>query len=671
MTSSSAELPSQPDSLLQTESAASEPDAALEVERCLEELSQLAQSDLPPRDYYAALLDRVLRVLSALGAAAWHVAAGETKTLLSQVRFPRLLLNSQRRLALKDGQLVLPPFARAGARYPCDHPHPWPLVVASIAADANAQVVLEVALDPDAPPDVQQGAARLLGVIAEIAADYERRRELARLRERDARANRYTDLVMRLHAGLDLAATAYAIASDGRQWVGCDRVSVLQTGAGRAVTLAVSAADYVDRRSRQVAALEHLASVVAASGDALVWHETSTIELPPQLGTALQDYLDQSHARQLVVLPILPPVADDRASSNSRPAPLAILFAESFAAGQPLEALVERSRELAGASATALANALRHQSLPLLPLQERLAAIAARVRRQPALALVTLAFASLLVALLVVVPADFTVEAEGHLQPAVRRNLFAPSDAVVEEVLVEHGAEVAQGDVLLRLASPTLDLDQSRLSGELQTAQARISAVRTARSAPQQAAGADENQLASEEEQLNEQIAGLTRQLVIIDEWRRELIITSPLAGTVLTWNTHESLDARPVKQGQVLLSVAATTGPWNIELQVPDADAGHVLAAQRSSEGALPITFLLASDPAVTQRAELKRMAQATHATDAGSTAEAIALVDGPLPASARAGGRVTARIHCGRRSLGYVWLHDLVDFVRTTFWF
>jgi hypothetical protein len=149
------------------------------------------------------------------------------------------------------------------------------------------------------------------------------------------------------------------------------------------------------------------------------------------------------------------------------------------------------------------------------------------------------------------------------------------------------------------------------------------------------------------------------------------LVVTSPLAGTVLTWNTHESLDARPVKQGQVLLTVAATTGPWHIELQVPDAQAGHVLAARQSAQAPLPVTFLLASDPAATQRAALKRVAQATHATSAGSTAEAIGLVDGPLPASARAGGRVTARIHCGRRSLGYVWLHDLVDFVRTTFWF
>jgi hypothetical protein len=40
---------------------------------------------------------------------------------------------------------------------------------------------------------------------------------------------------------------------------------------------------------------------------------------------------------------------------------------------------------------------------------------------------------------------------------------------------------------------------------------------------------------------------------------------------------------------------------------------------------------------------------------------------IDGPLPPGARAGTSATARVHCGRRPIGYVWLHDLIDAVRT----
>jgi hypothetical protein len=34
---------------------------------------------------------------------------------------------------------------------------------------------------------------------------------------------------------------------------------------------------------------------------------------------------------------------------------------------------------------------------------------------------------------------------------------------------------------------------------------------------------------------------------------------------------------------------------------------------------------------------------------------------LDGDAPAAARPGMTASVRIHCGRRSLGYVWLHDV----------
>jgi hypothetical protein len=678
MTLPSAELPSQPDSLLGDPAHPSAGlDAALEVDRCLDELSRLAQTAISRQDFYAALLDRAICVLAAEGAAAWYAPAGEPRTLLAQIRFPRPLLSSDRGFSGGSGSqrltevVVLPPFARAGARYPSDHPYPWPLAIAPLVADACSQVVVEVVLDRNAGANVQRGAEHLLGVMSEIAADYERRRELSRLRERDARAARFTDLVLRLHAALDLKATAYAVANDGRQWIECDRLSVLSAKDGRAVTLAVSAVDHIDRRSAQVVALERLAAAVAAIGEAVVWHETNGEALPPQIQAALQEYLDKGHARQLIALPIFPPVADDAQRTHPQISAQAVLIAESFVADAPLEAFVERGRALAGMTRTALNNAFTYQALPLLPVQRQIAAAIGALGRRPLAAWLAFGAAAIVATVLAAAPAEFVVEVEGALQPQVRRNLFAPSDAIVEKVLVVHGAEVAKGETLLRLHSPALDLDRSRLTGELQTARSRLSAVRTARSRPQKPMGADENELASEEEQLAEQVAGLENQLSVVEQLRGELVVTSPLEGVVLTWNTHESLDDRPVKQGQVLLTVAEATGSWVVELQVPDADAGHVLAAHRGDSEPLPVTFLLASDPGLTHRGQLEQIAQTTHTSGGATVAQAVANVAGPLPQTARAGGGVTARIHCGQRSLGYVWLHDLIDFVRTTFWF
>jgi multidrug efflux pump subunit AcrA (membrane-fusion protein) len=349
-----------------------------------------------------------------------------------------------------------------------------------------------------------------------------------------------------------------------------------------------------------------------------------------------------------------------------------MLVAESFAARQPRGLLLERASELARLSAPALSNALTYHALPLLPLQTRLARLMSILLRRPVAAVLAVIVVAALIAILALVPADFSVEVEGSLQPQRRRELFAPSDGVVEEVLSDHGDHVSQGDILLRIRSPALDLDASRINGELQTAQARLEAVRSSRSRPDDAAAAgDPDRLASEELQLQEQARGLENQLQVLQQLRRELAVASPHDGIVLTWNTHQLLGNRPVKQGQSLLTVADAEGPWALELQIPDRPAGHVLSGQRAGEEKLPVTFLLASDPAATHHGHLDRLGVATDSSGGKSATEAIVALDGPLPQGARAGTRVTARIHCGRRSIGYVWLHDLIDFVRTNLLF
>lgn len=648
--------------------------ASSEIDHCLEELSRLAQSELSAQDFYAALLDRALRILPAVGGAAWQLTSGHAE-LICQLRFPQPLVDRQRPVALEPAgtkghrAFYLPANARAADRYPGDHPYPWPLVVCPLVADDRGPVVVEIALERDVGTEILAGAAQFVGVLGEVAGDFHRRRELQRLRQCESRLAQFAEVVSRFHSRLDPTATAYAIANDGRQWIGCDRVSVLRLRHGRALTLAVSAVDLVDRRSEQVAALEMLAAAVAASGEPLQWHGGAFDNLPPQLAGVLHSYLDIGHARQLTAY-LLRPVPTD--SQSPVPSPIGVLVAESFAEDPSLPTWSGRAGEVARAGGPALANALAHHALPLRSLQERLAKVVERISRRPmAAALGSLALVAAC-ALLAVVPADFSVPAEGTVQPQVRRNLFAPADGVVAELNAEHGERVATGDVLLRIRNPSLDLEQSRLSGELQTAQAKLDAVRSTRSRPESSpAIGEQDRLASEEEQLKQQLRGLEDQLKVLGQLRGELDIASPLNGIVLTWNTRQLLADRPVKQGQALLAVADPAGPWVLELRVKDAQVGHVLASQRAGSTSLPVTFLLASDPALTHHGQLDSLALATDAAEGESAADAIATLNGQLPAGVRAGSQVTARIHCGRRSIGYVWFHDLIDFVRTSLLF
>lgn len=676
MTTTTSEFPAQ---ALQTEPLAANRAgtnrASADIDRCLEELTSLAQSELSVQEYYAALLDRALRILPAVGGAAWQVVSGRAE-LLVQMRFPQALMERQRPIAIeKDGTdghktFCVPAYARASDSYPIDHPYPWPLIVCPLAIDDRDSVVVEVALDRDLGGDVQVGAAQLVGVLGEIAGDFHRRRELQCLRQRESRHAQFAQVVSRFHAQLDPTATAYAIANDGRQWIGCDRLSVLRLRHGRAIALAVSAVDRVDRRSEQVAALELLAAAVAASGDPLLWRGGGLEDIPPQLASVLQSYLDIGHARQVMTFPLRAVPTD---ALKAVPPAIGILVAESFAEDLPLPTLMSgRAGDVARAGSPALANALTHHALPLRSLQERLANLLERISRRPlAVALGSLALATLIV-LLAVIPADFSVPAEGTVQPQVRRNLFAPADGVVAEVRAEHGERVAAGDVLLRIRNPSLDLEQSRLSGELQTAQAKLDAVRSTRSRPGNSpATGEQDRLASEEEQLKEQIQGLEDQRKVLGQLRGELDVTSPLHGIVLTWNTRQLLSDRPVKQGHTLLTVADPAGPWVLELRVKDAQIGQVLASQRTGSASLPVRYLLASDPALTHHGVLESLALATDTVEGESAADAVVTLNDVLPEGVRAGSRVIARIHCGRRSIGYVWFHDLIDFVRTSLLF
>ncbi|HPM85091.1 MAG TPA: hypothetical protein PLF81_30515, partial [Candidatus Anammoximicrobium sp.] len=63
-----------------------------------------------------------------------------------------------------------------------------------------------------------------------------------------------------------------------------------------------------------------------------------------------------------------------------------------------------------------------------------------------------------------------------------------------------------------------------------------------------------------------------------------------------------------------------------------------------------------------------LQRVAQITEPDDRQqlSVAALVDIDETDIP-QRRAGAGVVARIACGRRPLGYVWLHDLIRAVRT----
>jgi hypothetical protein len=144
--------------------------------------------------------------------------------------------------------------------------------------------------------------------------------------------------------------------------------------------------------------------------------------------------------------------------------------------------------------------------------------------------------------------------------------------------------------------------------------------------------------------------------------------VTSPNDGQVATWDVAGLLGNRPVQRGQALLSVADTAGPWELELFVPDRRIGHVKLAQQQLASPMAVSFLLATDPAHSYTGRVRQVAMTSEVEpEVGAAVKVEVDVDRSALADPRPGASVVARIHCGRKSIGYVWLHEVWEFIQS----
>jgi biotin carboxyl carrier protein len=654
-------------------------DALRELDALLDELAQLAESESSPHEFHAALVSRAVSGLAAVGGALWLRAAEGSWSLDARVepahgftfaglaadpRHDELLCSVE---TLGEARAVSSGFQSADKRLAAN-PTEFLLLLCPIGTDrpAHSSGLLEVAQRPGSSPAVEQGYLRYLQALTEIAEDYYRNRRARVLNDRANRAAEFEEFSRQLHQSLDLLVTAATAANEARRLIGADRVSVVACHGRKCRVLAVSGQDQLERRAQVVTGLETLATAVLAA-QIPVWYSGDFAGLPREIAVPLEASLDHSHARSVAVLPLLRP----RAGGHNGSQVVGAFVIECFTARALDEGFRERATAVARQAETALANAMEHQGLPLFRvarLLQRLTLVNA-LRRLPRLAAIVI-FAACVLAALIFVRVDFRVEARGTLQPEVRRDVFAPADGIVAKIRTSHGQHCRRGDVLIVLTSPQLDFESTRLSGELQTAERRLASVLASRldAAPQTAAERERyNQLTSEEEEIRKLLDGLKSQQEILRKQSEELVVKSPIDGQVVTFDVEQSLSARPVRRGQVLVTVAQLDGPWVLEMEVPDSRVGPILVAGDRGAIGLPVTFLVASTPGVTYQGAVSRIALTAQARP-GEQASVLltSQIAGDRIPHARPGAAALPKIHCGRRALWYVWFHGLLEAIQ-----
>lgn len=473
------------------------------------------------------------------------------------------------------------------------------------------------------------------------------------------------DFLLRLHQQTDTRRICYTIVNELRKLTDSDRVMIaLQRRFGPRVE-AVSGLASIDSRSPIIRAAAGLARRSVLEGT--TWYaegEQGNVEDDP----SFRHFLDVSHSRTVAVLPLREPVAE-----GEPPDPFGILICERFDR-RPFDVELRRQLEIVCQhSSIAIAKSMDFERLPFLSV---MLGLRRRLRRSGVAALLKVAAGMLAIGLLVaglVWPVDFVVIATGAIQPVQRRDIFAPSDGIVEELHLKHDSKLRAGDVLLRIHNDELEFEITRILGEIQTAQQRLVALQTSRleNSLARRTEVDPTRVAGEEEQLKQALKGLELQLAHRESQRQELAVTSPIDGVLLTWDVERLLLSRPVRAGQRLVTVADLTSDWQLELEVADRDVGHVLAARRVAREPIPISFRLAAQPEKTVEARLTEVADWTEATRANRSAvRMIASVDAVDRNRVRPGAAATARIHLGTRSRAFVWFRDIIEFLRVRLW-
>jgi hypothetical protein len=162
--------------------------------------------------------------------------------------------------------------------------------------------------------------------------------------------------------------------------------------------------------------------------------------------------------------------------------------------------------------------------------------------------------------------------------------------------------------------------------------------------------------------------------------------LTAPTDGVVVTWDVRNKLEGRPVAVGQVLMTIAQPEGPWELQIEMPEDRMGDIsqarLDVKKTDKNAdLWVDYILATDPktkytdkltevgelaeVVRQEASTVKLRVAIDEKRNTAMAAKLKLYRENVETDTRPGATVKARVHCGRAAIGYVWFHDLVNFV------
>lgn len=661
----------------------------------VKEIEDLAAATPPPDKFFPAFLERLLVVLGAPGGAIWlRNGSGQVGCACELNMEPLGVMSTQNGQRINEkfiGEVIETGEARVRAQDAGDPtPTPHVYLLAALHRGKDCVGAVEVFQRTDSAREARPGYLQFMEQMCGHASRY--LQDLDGVKAQQSPEEFWTQFaafVLRLQRTLDINEIAQTAANDIRQFTQCDRVCVAVYRFRKTDIAAVSGTDTVNRRANLIRALRILVDRVIATGEPLRY--TGQLEnLAPQIEAPLADYISESGARLIYVLPFFepPPLikpsreTEDGYKPPEKLKPIGALIIEQLAEGRLRPGVSGRADLAARHVGAALNAAITHNRLFLLPVWRTLGHAAERVRGRLLLKIIAGTVALALATLaLIFVPWDYKVEAKGRLMPVKQAEVFAPWDARVEHIYVKSGEKVKAGQLLLELKSEELEAkvltasnEETELQKQMSTLQAELDEANRK---------ADRNkaiELQGKRELARTQLEGAREQKKILQRQLAQLQVNSPVDGTVTTFQIEQLLANRPVQRGEVLLEVMREIGPWHLELEIPDNRMGHILHRTTTlGNKVLPLEFMLATSTEITYNGSIDVSEAATRTAltqEAGSVVEANGEIDSKdferLTPGRRVGAEVSAWINCGKKPLGYVLFGDVIEFIekRSIFW-
>jgi len=533
------------------------------------------------------------------------------------------------------------------------------LLIRELFHEHKLVLLFSMAQDPQENSLLPEAAGALADCMA-VAVN----RELAfRLHQQLVERDRADSFVRAVYRGVTPEECAHAIADHSSGMLSNGRVSVVAMEADQARVMAVTGVRTADRTADTVQRIEQFVGHATRLRLTNQWIESAAYNSVPEISQQLSWFaINGIHAIRVESL--------HSATEDKSVAPRAYVVIELFE-GQPVppESLLEFLMNKSGSA------------ICIFPKLESVA-VSGKVFGLTNRKVIILAI--LAMCLLALVPADFEVEVSGQVFPVERFRIFAPDDGIVDSLKVNADDTVTSGQFLLRLENAERELGRRRLLGEIESLSVRMQAVRATRTSSGSSNGSRGPRgvdLSSEEQQLEQKLASLNAERLLLDEHISSLSLHSPIAGVVYQRRLKERLETRPVQRGQQLMEIVNTTGDWQLELQIPEDAAGYVRdaasTAQKtkadSAESAFsqtqagqPVRFWLNSQKSQVFLSALDSLEMSAHIDQQRLTCLATAPCRDMDSTHLRPGQSVTARIGCGRRALGFVWFREVIEYLQ-----